>query len=168
MESKDCFYIFHWLPDEDRWEPITWDHWQAFQGELDMWIEPNNEVRSSRAPSVGIPGISGGIHYFIMVLHEDGVPLRISPAKYLIEPDGRMGRDNFAGFTRDDRIDYRWLMKSWQSGPEEAARLAELRNKMGAADALPEAALVALRRTLQNPEPGSLAEEFLVEGRLFG
>jgi hypothetical protein len=37
MDNKDCFYIFHWLPDEDRWEPITWEHWQAFQGK---WLEP--------------------------------------------------------------------------------------------------------------------------------
>ena len=32
------FEVLHWLPQQDRWEPIDWDDWQAFAG--DVWCNP--------------------------------------------------------------------------------------------------------------------------------
>ena len=45
--------------------------------------------RALQAPAVGLPGVSGGIHYFIVCIHDDRVPINPIPHKYLIEPTGR-------------------------------------------------------------------------------
>jgi hypothetical protein len=62
--------------------------------------------RALQAPAGGLPGVSGGIHYFIVCIHDDRVPINPIPHKYLIEPDGTIGHNNFAGLTRQERDDY--------------------------------------------------------------
>jgi hypothetical protein len=64
-------------------------------------------------PFEPLRGVRGGIHYFIVAIcDEDGTPLNLIDHKYLIEKDGRVARDNFAGLTKDERADYdRILMK---------------------------------------------------------
>ena len=85
MDFEKQMLILHWLPQEDRWEAITWDAWSAFRGSL--------------TPSIGLPGVLGGIHHFAVVVLDGTEPVNIIPHKYLIEPDGRIGRTNFGGLT---------------------------------------------------------------------
>jgi len=78
----------------DRWEDVRWDDWMAFR-------ELEGIVRFRR---------ERGIHHLPWDLHDDGVTVTDHPAKDLIEPDGRIGRANCAGLTREERADYDVLM----------------------------------------------------------
>jgi hypothetical protein len=152
----------HWLPDEDRWEPIDWEAWVAFTGRVSASVRPSGEVAVSIAPSVGLHGLSGGIHHFVVCIHDTEATYNIIPHKYVIEPDGRMGDDNFPGFTRDDREDYQRLLHSRELSSDDEVSLAELRSKLSVANRLPPDSLVALRRAIPRPpEPGSRAEKML-------
>jgi hypothetical protein len=120
-------------------------------------------VGEPRSSSIGLPGIAGGIHYFVVCIHDDGAAVNLISHKYLIEPDVLMGADNFAGFSRDDGTDYTWLMVAKQHSAEDEARLDELRQKMGVYRP-PRESIAALRRALPKPpQPGSLAHRFFQE-----
>ena len=148
MIFENPMQVLHWLPEEDRWEFIGWDDWVAF-----VW-----------PPQVCLPGISGGIHYFIVCIHDDDVPLNLIPHKYIIDPDGRIGADTFAGLTRTEREDYRRLMFARERGPSDMALLHEIRRKMRNINFPPRASIEALRRALPKaPKITSFAHRFLVE-----
>jgi hypothetical protein len=152
----------HWLPDEDRWEPIEWEEWVAFTGRVSASVRPSGEVAVSIAPSVGLYGLSGGIHYFVVCIHDTEATYNIIPHKCVIEPDGRMSDDNFPGFTRADREDYHRLLHSRELSSDDEVRLVELRSKLSVASRLPPDSLAALRRAIPRPpEVGSRAEKML-------
>jgi len=134
MSTADHMHVLHWLPIEDRWETISWDAWGAFRGIL--------------APAVGLSGISGGVHYFIVCVHDDGVPVNLIPHKYMIDPDGRIGADNFAGLTKAERDDYNRIMLAREYAPGEEDRLNAIRQKMGHVYYPPRGSHSALLRAL--------------------
>jgi hypothetical protein len=145
------YFALHWLPHENRWETISWDAWGAFR-----------EIAQPFAP---LPGVSGGIHYFVTGVHGHGATINIITHKYLIQPDGLIGRDNFAGLTREERADFSRLMMAMEEGPGDAERLQELREKMDVDDP-PSVSYDALVRALPGlPAPGSLAAERLAKLR---
>ena len=153
--------VLHWLSDEDRWEPIAWDDWLAFLGDWTPSVGPSGISMSVLLPSIGLTGILGGIHYFVVCIHDRGAVVNIIPHKYLVESDGRVGADNFVAFSHDDREDYWRVMCPEGASPVDAARLAELRNKMIGAYDPPQSSLTALRRALPKPpKPGTLADRF--------
>jgi len=117
MAFDDHSQVLHWLPAEDRWEAISWDDWLQF--------------RELKHPFMPLPEISGGIHYFIVCIHDDSTPINLIPHKYLIDPDGHIGSDNFAGLTAEERDDYNRIMMLPKYGPGDEDRLKEIRGKMG-------------------------------------
>jgi hypothetical protein len=143
-------HVLHWLPEEDRWELIGWEDWTAFRGIM--------------APSIGLPGIAGGIHYFIVCVHDDGTLVNLLPHKYVIELDGRIGPHNFPGLTREERLTYSQIMLARESNPKDKARLDEIRSKMWDVFLPPPESIPALRRALPKPpKAGSLAQQFMEE-----
>ena len=144
--------VLHWLPDEDRWEDIPWDAWAAFRGIM--------------APSVGLPGISGGIHHFMVVVFDGDTPVNLISHKYLVESDGTVGDDNFGGLTREERDDYSRIMIARESTAEDTARLNSIRDKMGPAIEAPRESIAALRWALpKRPPDGSAAARYLRQFR---
>jgi hypothetical protein len=154
MESQNSFepgiQVLHWSPEKERWEQISWSAWTAF--------------RNLSEPFVPLPGISSGIHWFVVCIHDAGLPINLIPHKYLIERDGKIGPDNFYGWDREDRADYDRLMVSRAHTVADQKRLTEIRYRTGDAMYPPLESVPALKQMLPNsPERGSLAEEFLKE-----
>jgi hypothetical protein len=146
--DTDHMYVLHWLPDKNRWEPITWAAWTAFRGMFE--------------PFVAIKGILGGIHYFVVCVLDEDATVNIIPHKYLIQPNGQIGPDNFNGWTKEEREDYSRLMVAREEKPGDAERLDEIRNKAGNAFYPPKESLYALANALPNPPiPGNPATLFL-------
>lgn len=143
--------VFHWVPEKDEWEPISWEDWSGFRGIMQ--------------PSAELPGISGGIHHFIVcVLDDDGTVVNLIPHKYLVNVDGTIGADNFAGLTKDERKEYWELMIAKESREEDQRRLEEIHNKMGPPIQPPSESVEALKWALPNrPLRGSAAERFLAK-----
>jgi hypothetical protein len=112
--------------------------------------------RALQAPAVGLPGVSGGIHYFIVCIHDDRVPINPIPHKYLIEPDGTIGHNNFAGLTRQERDDYGRLMIARKEGPGDRDRLNEIPRKMGKVYYPPKDSIYALMCVLPKSPPNDL------------
>ncbi len=141
-------HVLHWLPDTNRWQPIGWTAWSAFRG--------------ISQPGVGLPGISGGIHYFVVCVKNEGEIVNIIPHKYLIELDGKIGPNNFTGWTREERADYDRLMVAREEKPGDRERLHEIQEKAGNVFYPPKEALYALVHALPTPPPpGSPASLFL-------
>jgi hypothetical protein len=74
---------------------------------------------------------NSGIHRFVARACDDKKTYNIIGHKYLIEPSGRIGRDNFYGWTKEDREDYDPLMVAWEEKPGDHERLNEIRDKAG-------------------------------------
>ena len=47
-----------------RWEPIDWDEWQAFAG--DVWCNPLLN------PDSALPQLDAGLHHFVACVYQDG------------------------------------------------------------------------------------------------
>lgn len=141
--------VLHWLPEENRWKTISWDLWVAFRG---IFQE-----------QVTLPNVGGGIHHFaVCVLDDDETVVNAILHKYLVEPNGSIGRDNFAGFTKEDREEDIRLTRLREFGPGDRERLDELHNKMEGAYAPPLDSIIALVRALPTlPRSGSTAERTL-------
>jgi hypothetical protein len=148
MAHEDHVRVLHWLPDEDRWEVIPWNDWIAF-------CELGATFRT-------IPSVGGGIHYFIVLIHDDDLPINLIPHKYLIDLDGRIGRDNFGDLTRQEREDYDRLMIARELGPRDEERLDEIRKKLGNVQLPPEESLDALKRTLGREPKGDSAAAWVL------
>jgi hypothetical protein len=141
--------VLHSLPEENRRETISWDSWVAFRG-----------VFQEQVP---LPTVGGGIHHFmICVLDDDETAVNVIPHKYLIEPNGSIGRDNFAGFTKEDREEDMRLMRLREFGPGDRERLDQLHRKMEIAYAPPSDSIIALLRALPTaPRADSTADRRL-------
>ena len=150
MDIEDDFLILHWLPHEDRWETIPWAAWYAFM------IPPRS----------ALPGISGGVHHFTVVVFDGEDLVNIIPHKYLIEPDGSIGRDNFSGLTKEEREDDRRMMLARELTAEDKARLEQIREKMSKVYRPPPESIAALKSALRrDPKAGSPAERLLSQHR---
>ena len=146
MSDQDHMRVLHWLPESDSWEDIRWDKWMKFRA----WenAEP-------------LPGIRGGIHHFVVCIHDDGVAVNVIPQKYMIDPDGKIGRDNFAGLTRQEREDYQRLVVKREYDPGDQECIDAIHAKMGSANNAPKQSMAALKRLFPKaPKKGSLAEKF--------
>jgi hypothetical protein len=83
--SKTHNRALYWLPEEDRWEEIDWKAFLAFR----EWV----------VPFAPLPGVNGGVHYFVACICDDKKTYNIVGHKYLVEPNGKIGHDNFYGWT---------------------------------------------------------------------
>jgi hypothetical protein len=141
----DKLFALHWVPSEDRWETITWATWMTFRG--------------LSAEFVPLPNVRGGVHHFVVCAHDSRVPLNLIPHKYLIDPDGRIGNDNFAGLTREERTEYQRLMIAMEHAPGDQEQIEAIRAKMDISDPPPDS-YDALVRALPNlPRRGSAAAD---------
>jgi hypothetical protein len=141
-------HVLHWLPDEDRWEPIAWADWKS-RG-FGIWV-PDLCYRPD------VPAGSVADHYVVVI---DDPPVNIMAHKYMIGPDGKVYAPDY-GLTDAEREDYERLglvLPEWNAA--EKARIDEIREKAYPAIVPPRASIPALRRALESPTPGSRAEEF--------
>jgi hypothetical protein len=137
--GDDSTRVLHWLPEEDRWVEIDWDDFAAF--------------REFLTPFRPLPGVAGGVHYFVVCICGDGQTYNIIPHKYLVEPNGKIGRDNFYGWNREEREDFNRLMLAREFKADEEARLRAIQEKGGPAMYPPRESLYPLVRALPFP-PG--------------
>jgi hypothetical protein len=89
-------HVLHWRPEENRWVAIGWDDFCAFR-ELFTPFRPLADVGS-------------GVHYFVVCICAGEQTWNIIPHKYLVEPSGKLGADNFYGWNREEREDFNRLM----------------------------------------------------------
>jgi hypothetical protein len=113
----------HWLPEQDLWAEIDWNDFLAF--------------RAFYVPFKRLPGVAAGVHYFVVCVCADEQTYNIIPHKYLVDPDGKISRDNFYGWNPEERDDYNRLMLVMKFGPGEAERLDRIRQKGAGAMDLP-------------------------------
>jgi hypothetical protein len=135
--NDDSMHALHWLPVENRWVEIDWDDFLAF--------------RQFLGPFSPITGIAGGVHYFVVCVCDDAQTYNIIPHKYLVEPNGKIGRDNFCGWNREEREDFKRLMVAREFKPGEEGRLREIQEKGGNAMSPPRESLDSLVRALPFP-----------------
>jgi hypothetical protein len=150
MAYDDNVKILHWLPEENRWEPISWDVWSKFRGISE--------------PGVGMPGIAGGIHYFVVCPHDGKHVINILTHKYILETDGTIGRSNLAGLTREERADYSRILVLMQQTEEDVRKMDAIHAKLGLAYDPPAESIEALKAAISlAPLAGSLADKFFQE-----
>lgn len=142
--------VLHWSPEAECWKLVSWSAWTAF--------------RNLFEPFTPLPGASSGIHWFIVCIHDDGLPVNLIPHKYLVERDGKIGADNFYGWNREDRADYDRLVVARTLTDADQRRLCEIQYRAGDAMYPPLESLSALKQILpKSPEHGSPAEKLLNE-----
>ncbi|MDX7953358.1 hypothetical protein P7D22_19525 [Lichenihabitans sp. Uapishka_5] len=142
--------VLHWVEDHSHWEGVPWEDWKNFVGIL--------------ASSVGLPGLSAGVHHFAIAVSENGETLNIIPHKVLLQDDGRRGPDNFAGWTREDYAENRRLYGLRKMTKVDERSLAALRAKGGRWYDPPPDSIAPLRQALPYlVQVGSAAERFLLE-----
>ena len=136
-----------WRLEENRWVAIGWDDFCAFR-ELFTPFRPLADVGS-------------GVHYFVVCICAEEQTWNIIPHKYLVEPSGKLGADNFYGWNREEREDFnRLVAREFKPGEEE--RLRQIQAKGGPAMHPPRESLYPLVRALPfAPRPDSAAADFL-------
>ncbi len=135
--DSDGMRALHWRREDNRWEEIGWDDFLAF--------------REFFAPFKPLPGIAGGVHYFVVCVCGEGQTYNIIPHKYLVEPTGRIGRDNFYGWNCQEREDFGRLMIAHEHRPGEDERLRDIQRKGGKAMYPPKESLYSLVLALPFP-----------------
>jgi hypothetical protein len=140
--------VLRWVPEDNRWVEDDWDRFIAF--------------REFMVPFAPLPSVAGGIYHFAVCVCDDEQVFNIIPHKYLVEPDGKIGADNFYGWTREERDDYSRLMVASKEKPGDRERLDAIRDKTGSAMYPPRESLYPLVRALPFvPVKGSAAYDFL-------
>jgi hypothetical protein len=147
--DDDSTRVLHWLPGENRWVEIDWDDFLAF--------------REVTVPFRALPGVAGGVHYFVVCICDDGQTYNVIPHKYLVESNGKIGRDNFYGWNREEREDFSRLMLAREFKPHEEARLREIQEKGGNAMYPPRESLYPLVRALPFPPAKDSAAVHLLD-----
>lgn len=142
--------VLHWLPAEARWDLIPWSAWMSFRAIFD--------------PFKPLPGITSGVHCFIVCIHGDDYVFNLIPHKYLIEPDGQIGPSNFMGWNKEDRADYERLMVRPTLTRTEEVRVREIQYRTSDSMYPPPNSALRLQNILPRPtKPGSPADKFLRE-----
>jgi hypothetical protein len=88
--------FLHWIPGRNRWVEITIEEFATFV------YHDQGVPEAVDAP----PGFGAGLHFIVTY---NGDVDAIVPHKYLIEPSGKIARDNFAGWTKEEREYYERL-----------------------------------------------------------
>jgi len=135
--DNDGMHALHWKPGKNRWEEVGWDDFLAF--------------REFLTPFKPLPGVTSGIHHFVVCVCGEGQTYNIIPHKYLVEPSGKIGRDNFYGWNREEREDFNRLMIASEHKPGERERLREIQEKGGKAMYPPKESLYSLVLALPFP-----------------
>jgi hypothetical protein len=143
MNETDAMHVLCWVPEESRWTDVGWDDFIAFCAHF--------------APFAPLPGVAGGIYHFVVCVCAEGQTFNIVPHKYIVEPSGRIGADNFYGWTREERDDYGRLMLARKEEAGDSERLRAIRDKAKSAMYPPREAFYPLVRAL----PFALAEDSL-------
>jgi hypothetical protein len=128
-----------WVPEDNRWIEVDWNDFLAFRGFM--------------VPQAPLPGVTGGIHHFVVCVCGEEQTFNIIPHKYLVEPNGKIGADNFYGWTKEERDDYGRLMIAREEKPGDRERIREIQDKAGNAMYPPKESLYPLVRALPFP-PG--------------
>jgi hypothetical protein len=136
-ENNDSTHALCIVPEGNRWVEISWEDILAF--------------REFMVPFKALPGVAGGVHHFVVCICGDGQTYNIIPHKYLIEPNGKIGRANFYGWNREEREDFNRLMLAREFKPGEEARLREIQNKGGDMMHPPHESVYPLVRALPFP-----------------
>lgn len=140
--------VLHWVPEKDSWREVGWDDFAA--------------VREFLVEFRPLPGLNAGIQYFVVCVCDNQQTFNIIPHKYLVEPSGKIGADNFYGWNREERDDYHRLMLARESKPGDHERLQQIRQRVGNAMYPPRDSLYPLVRALPAPpRKGSAASAFL-------
>jgi hypothetical protein len=140
--------VLHWRPEENRWLEIDWDDFAAF--------------RALFTPFRPLADVGPGVHYFVVCACGEEQTWNIIAHKYLVGPDGQIGRDNFYGWNREEREDFNRLMVAREFKPGEEERLRQIQAKGGFAMYPPRESLYPLVRALPfPPRKDSAATEFL-------
>jgi hypothetical protein len=148
--DDDSMYVLHWLPDENRWVEVGRDDFSA--------------LREMFVPFQPLPGLAWGVHYFVVCICNEGETVNIIPHKYLVEPSGRIGRDNFYGWNREEREEFNRLMLASELKPGDQEKLHVIQAKGGYAMYPPRDCLYPLVRALPYPPAkSSPAVRFLDE-----
>jgi hypothetical protein len=146
--ASDGMRVLRWVPEDNRWIEDAWDAFISF--------------RAFMTPFAPLPNVAGGIHHFVVCVCDESQVFNIIPHKYLVEPGGKIGADNFYGWTREERDDYSRLMVASKEEAGDRERLNEIRDKAGNAMYPPREALYPLVRALPFvPIKGSAAYDFL-------
>jgi hypothetical protein len=94
--------VFHWR--DGSWSRIEWDSWASFRG------------GKSRAP---LPHVRAGEHYFLVCVIEGDRLFQIHPHRYLIDADGRIGKDHYFGVLSNIEAErYEALDKRYYAYPQ--------------------------------------------------
>jgi hypothetical protein len=148
--DSDANYMraFRWVSDDNCWVEVGWNDFLAF--------------REFMVPFVALPGVAAGVHYFVVCVCDDKQVFNLIAHKYLVEPNGKIGADNFYGWTKEERDDYNRLMIALTEESGDRKRLDEIREKAGIAMYPPRESLYPLVRALPfSPPKGSAAYDFL-------
>jgi hypothetical protein len=73
--------------------------------------------------------VGSGVHYFVVCICAEEQTWNIIPHKYLVEPSGKLGADNFDGWNREEREDFNRLMVAREFKPS-SVRLSALRDQI--------------------------------------
>jgi hypothetical protein len=135
--DKDGMHALHWQPENNRWTEVGWDDFLAF--------------RECFVPFKPLLGLTAGVHHFVVCVCGEGQTFNIIPHKYLVEPNGKIGRDNFYGWNREEREDFNRLMLASEHKHGEEERLREIQKKGGKAMYPPKESLYSLVLALPFP-----------------
>jgi hypothetical protein len=146
--DDNAMRVLHWRPEENCWVKIAWKDFCAF--------------RALFEPFRPLAGVSAGVHYFVVCVCNDVQTWNIIAHKYLVEPSGKIGRDNFYGWNREEREDFDRLMVAREFKPGEEDRLRQIQVKGASAMYAPRESLYPLVRALPfPPRKESAATKFL-------
>jgi hypothetical protein len=121
---------------------------------------------SCSTPFRPLADVGSGVHYFVVCICAEEQTWNIIPHKYLVEPSGKLGADNFYGWNREEREDFNRLMVAREFKPGEEERLRQIQAKGGPAMHPPRESLYPLVRALPfAPRPDSAAVKDFADWR---
>src|SRR6266404_1852982 len=117
--DNDGMHALHWKPEKNRSEEVGWDDFLAFRA----FFTPFKPLRRDKWHSP----------FRRLCVCGEGQTYNIIPHKYLVEPSGKIGRDNFYGWNRKEREDFNRLRMASEHKPGEREGLREIQEKGGKA-----------------------------------
>ena len=96
-----------------------------------VWTAPSWQGFSSRLRAGRCSHVFGLLARFVVCACGEEQTWNIIAHKYLVGPDGQIGRDNFYGWNREEREDFNRLMVAREFKPGEEERLRQIQAKGG-------------------------------------